>query len=66
MSPNVRIVKDRIILDVAGVAVVLTDQDAIGLATELTHACHSLVVSEERERVLRLAAACELVSPEVM
>lgn len=53
------------VVELAGLTVLLSDQEACELSAALLDATTRLVVSEERERLLRLAAACELVWPEV-
>lgn len=64
-STTVRVQGDRVVVELAGLTVLLSDQEACELSAALLDATTQLVVSEERERLLRLAAACELVWPEV-
>jgi hypothetical protein len=64
-TTTVRVQGDRVVVELAGLTVLLSDQEACELSAALLDAATQLVVSEERERLLRLAAACELVWPEV-
>jgi hypothetical protein len=64
-TTTVRVQGDRVVVELAGLTVLLSDQEACELSAALLDATNTVVQATERERLLRLAAACELVSPEV-